>query len=397
MFKKISILFFALGILSGSKAIGQNIAIQTNLVLNPPYSLSLADYAGAGSDRMTLYIMYTGFNTSTNVQLRFTIQGSGFKLTTRTTYMPPIITLQAGIQEILYGTDLSTYFDPSNLDFTGISKTDYLRTNLLPEGYYTFTVEVFNYPRGNPVSKATASAYIVLNDPPIINTPGNNSKPRANDPQNIVFSWSPRHLGSPNSAFNTEYELKIVEIWPKGRDPYEAMLTSPVLYDATTQNTSLVYDMMCPLLTPGNEYAFNVRAKAMSGIEELDLFKNNGYSETWKFTFGDECKPPANFTAKPVNGGGLEVNWTTGISQTGYNIRYRVKGSDKDWWSDETMTDNIRVYQLPDNTDIEYEVNSGMRHHRKCLFRHTIRSHGSNRTKAVPVQQCSAATGHYRL
>ncbi len=67
---------------------------------------------------------------------------------------------------------------------------------------------------------------------------------------------------------------------------------------------------------------------------------------------------PANFTAKPVNGGGLEVNWTTGISQTGYNIRYRVKGSDKDWWSDETMTDNIRVYQLPDNTDIEYEVNS---------------------------------------
>ncbi len=304
------------------------------------------------------HVVYTGFNTSTNVQLRFTIQGSGFKLTTRTTYMPPIITLQAGIQEILYGTDLSTYFDPSNLDFTGISKTEYLRTNLLPEGYYTFTVEVFNYPRGNPVSKATASAYIVLNDPPIINTPGNNSKPLANDPQNIVFSWTPMHMGSPNSAFTTEYELKIVEIWPKGRDPYEAMRTSPAFYQTTTQNTQLVYDMMCPLLTPGNDYAFNIRAKAIVGIDQLDLFKNDGYSETFKFTFGDECKPPTGFEAKPVNGGGLEVTWKTGMSQTGYNIRYRVKGSDKDWWSDQSMTDNIRIYQLPSNTDIEYKVNS---------------------------------------
>jgi hypothetical protein len=259
------------------------------------------------------------------------------------------------VPEILSGNDLADYFSPENLDFRGLNKTEYLRTNKLPEGYYKFTVEVLDYNRSNLVSnRAVANAYITLNDPPIINRPSNNTKINITDPTNIIFNWTPRHMGSPNSAFSTEYHFKMVEIWPQGRNPYEAMRTSPVLYEATVTTTSLVYDMMCPQLIPGKEYAFTITAADVNG---RDLFKNGGESETYRFIYGDECKPPTAITARAVTGNGIEVSWTPGLSSTGFNINYRVKGTDR-WYDQNTLQANTRVYELPPSTEIEYKVNA---------------------------------------
>jgi hypothetical protein len=335
---------------------GQNYPVQVNLTLIPPYTLNLSDYTEAGSNRILATILLRNLDKPTyQVKLKLTIAGNGFTLVTSDNYIAPPLTLQGGIPETFTGNDLANYFDPSHLDFNGTSKQDYLRTKKLPEGYYQFSIEVYDYLRGNLVSnKATVNAYIVLNTPPLINRPANSSKLAATDPQNVVFNWAPQHLGSPNSAFSTEYDLKLVEIWPNGRAPYEAMQSTPALYEATTLATSLVYDVMCPFLTPGKEYAFNVRAKDVNG---LDLFKNDGYSETYMFTFGDECKPPTSITAKGVNGPGLEMDWTSGVGQTAYNINYRLKGG-ATWYSSQSLTTSASIYQLPANTDIEYQINS---------------------------------------
>ncbi|HEY9124455.1 MAG TPA: fibronectin type III domain-containing protein, partial [Bacteroidales bacterium] len=356
MFKKLLGILIVISCFSVKTVHGQNIPVQASMVLVPPYTLSLGDYASGVDNKLTLNILLKDLlSISYQVKLRLTIEANGFSITTRPTFVPPPITLQGGVPEMLSGSDIDYYFDPANLDFKGLNKNEYIRSNKLPEGYYKFTIEVLDYNRSSVVSnKATVYAYIVLNDPPLINRPSNNSKVTTIDPVNIVFNWTPRHLGSPNSAFSTEYHFKLVEIWPQGRNAYEAMLTCPPLYEATVQGTSLVYDMMCPQLIPGKEYAFTITAADVNG---RDMFKNGGTSETYRFIFGDDCKPPTNLTAKPVAGNGLEISWTTGLSHSGYNVNYRVKGSST-WYSQNTLLSNTRIYQLPPSSVVEYQVNA---------------------------------------
>ncbi len=337
---------------------GQDIAVQTNINLIPPYTLSLYDYTQPGSNKLMVTILLKDLNVITHqVRLRFTIEGSGFTLVTKDLYIPPPITLQGGIPEILGSSDLEPYFQPENLNFNGLDKNDYLRTRKLPEGFYRFYVEVLDYNRGSLVSnKAVAIAFIVLNDPPIINLPLNYTKLTANDPQGILFNWAPRHLGSPNSAFTTLYEFRLYDILPKGRDPYEVVRVTKPFYEAipALTATSFYYNVGMPALIPGNEYAFTVRAIDSQG---RDLFKNDGYSEVFKFTWGDECKPPENIKGDSLSGGGIELKWKTAPSNTGYNINYRTSGSSS-WNVQTSFIDNASIYDLPGNTVIEYMMQS---------------------------------------
>jgi hypothetical protein len=271
--------------------------------------------------------------------------------------MPPPITLQGGIPEVLGSTELEPYFQPENLDFNGLNKTDYLRTKKLPEGFYRFYAEVLDYNRGSVVSnKAMAIAFIVLNEPPLINLPLNNTKLPANDPQSILFNWAPRHLGSPNSAFTTLYEFRLYEIQPKGRNPYEAVRTTHPIYEAVPAltATSFNYNISMPSLIPGNEYAFTVRAVDREG---RDLFKNDGYSEVYKFTWGDECKFPEGIKADTLPGGGIELKWKSAPAHTGYNISYKPAGSES-WSNQNSLIDNASIYELPGNTVIQYKIQS---------------------------------------
>ena len=77
----------------------------------------------------------------------------------------------------------------------------------------------------------------------------------------------------------TEYDFRLVEIWPAGRNPNEAMRTSVPLYETITSNTMLVYGPGEPPLVPGRSYAWQVRARSLVNGESLDMFNNQGYSE----------------------------------------------------------------------------------------------------------------------
>ena len=210
----------------------QQYPVQATTILTPPYSVFLADYVSPDNNNLQL-ILYLREITRPEykVKLRVKIEGPNVRLTTKPSYLPPPIVLSGGATNMLSGFDIRGYFHPNNMDFAGISKTEFKRSGKLPEGFYTITIEVLDYGRGVLVSNsAFASAWIFLNDPPLISTPFNNEKLTATDPQNIMFSWTPRHSGSPNAAFNTEFELTLFEIYPANRNPEDAVRSSNSIF-----------------------------------------------------------------------------------------------------------------------------------------------------------------------
>ncbi len=363
MIKKATIsVLFTLLFIAGRYGMSQTFPVTASTNLTPPYSLNLSDYVAPGSQRLALNIFLADINRpELQARLRLRIEGQGILIETKPSYLPAPLILQGGVPERLIAADLAGYFDPENLNFQGISKQQFLRTGQLPEGLYQFCFEVLEYNRGARVSNsACAMAWLILNDPPIINLPQQNEKVRAQEPQYVTFQWMPRHTGSPNAAFSTEYDFSIVELWPPGRDPNDAILTTPPIYETTTQSTTLIYGPAETPLVPGRSYAFRVQAKSIAGIEELDLFKNNGYSQTHAFTYGDACNLPQNITAEAVNSVSFRISWQANPNNTNFSVRYRrANDSNATWYEQDSFFEEIAIDGLQAETTYEYQLTGG--------------------------------------
>jgi hypothetical protein len=337
----------------------QSYPVQVNISLTPPYSAFLTDYSAPEAQKFTATFLLRDLNvTDYKGKLRLTIEGVGITIRTKANYIPiNPITLYGGESLTLFGEDLEEYFNPNNLDFAGISRSQYEKGAKLPEGVYRFTLEMLDYNRSTLVSnKGTAVAWVILNDPPLLNLPRNDSKAKIIDPVNIAFTWTPRHTGSPNSAFSTEYIFKLVEVWPATRNPYDAFLSQQPLYETTTTATQIVYGPAEPALIPGRKYAWQVQA---TDTEGRDLFKNQGKSEVYVFQFGDELGTPENFRQDGGNSSVANLRWEpaqNGAAPQQYRVRYRKK-SDRDrgiWY--ETVTNQLWIAIPSLQPDTEYEM-----------------------------------------
>jgi hypothetical protein len=340
-------------------ASAQVFPVQVNTHLNPPYTPYLNDYTAPGEQKLMVQIRLNDPTvTEYNIKLRIVIEGVGITIRTKPTMVPSPITIQGGgIPQFLYGEDLSEYFNPNNLDFAGISRREFEKTSKLPEGVYRFSIEVLDYNRSITVSnKATTIAWVILNDPPILNFPRNDNKVRILDPTNIPFTWTPRHTGSPNSAFSTEYIFKLVEVWPLNKNPYDAFLTQPILYETTVDQTQLIYGLAEPALIPGRKYAWQVQAKDLDG---RDLFKNQGRSEVFVFQFGDALGVPENLFLQTANASTLTVRWEqsmAGTDATNYRVRYRSSKKGGDWYETQTTDQWKAIPMLQPDTEYEVQV-----------------------------------------
>ncbi len=333
---------------------GQNYPIQTTTLLTPPYSLYLSDYSSVSGSGLQLLLHLKELDRAEyRVKLRLTIEGEGIVIRTKANYNPTPILLQGGVPVMLSGADIGSYFNPNNLDFSGISRQEFLRSGALPEGFYTFKLEALDYYRGVTVSNpGMANAWLILNDPPLINIPFNNEKLIATDPQNITFSWTPRHTASPNAAFSTEYEFTLVELYPDNRNPNDAILAANPIYKTRLTTTALNYGLVEPLLIPGRKYAFRVRAYDLQG---RDLFKNNGYSEVQVFQYGDVCVPPSGVEARALDPNRIKISWQAGEVHTGYVLQYKAADGNI-WFEQKPYTPSAIVPGLAAGQSYQYRV-----------------------------------------
>lgn len=356
MIKRLLLLFLTVVFLGEARA--QLFPAQATTQLTPPYSLFLADYVAPGSERLALNVFLRDVSRpDINVRFRLRIIGQGISIETKPEFIPAPVSLQGGVPLRLIGIDLAEYFEPRNLNFSGISQREYEQRGGLPEGLYQFSFEVLEYNRGVKISNTSnASAWLILNDPPIVNLPRDNDRIRPQDPQQVIFQWTPRHTGSPNAAFTTEYEFKLVELWPATRNPNDAILTSPPIFETTTRSTTLVYGPAETPLELGRRYAFQIKAKSIVGVEELNLFKNGGKSQVYTFQYGDACNVPQRILAEAAGATRFKVAWDAANSHTSWKLRYRRDTANAAWFTTTSSLPELEINSLLPTTTYEYEL-----------------------------------------
>lgn len=329
----------------------------------PIYFSSYAD-ANAINGPLRVQILLNDLTIGNReIRLKTYVEGNGinFQSNTIVNGASPLF-LEGGIPLVLNSTDLAPYFEFSNS--TGISAVAYGQP--IPEGSYQFCFEVYDAVSGNRISqKSCANAYIFQNEPPFLVLPQNKTAIQEQNPQNIVFQWTPRHI----NVTNVEYELSLVEIWDTYVDPQAAFLSSRPIFQTTTQKTTYIYSPTDPLLLPNKRYAWRVQAKAKQGAEDIGLFKNNGYSEIFWFTHTTPCKTPQNVTHEVKGMREASIFWdefSTDIPE--FTVRYREKapsasgtspqggGKEGAWFTSRSTANWVTLWDLRPGTVYEYQV-----------------------------------------
>jgi hypothetical protein len=283
MKKHLQLFVFLLAFLGFRAANAQQYPVEATFLLKPPYPVYLFDYANPAGSQLSLQIILKDLASgSRNVRLSFSIEGAGFQASNLPQLVNlPQFTLTPGIPQTLSQADLAPYFKAENLN---ISPQQY--SQALTEGVYTFKVQVIDVLSERAISKIheSPSIWIVVNDPPLLNTPSNQAEINVQNPQNILFQWTPRH----KQANAVEYDFVLTELLVPANfsgNLQNLFLSQPAYYQATTSNTTLLYGPAQPPLIAGRTYGFRVKAKAKQGLEEVGIFRNEGYSEVFTFSY----------------------------------------------------------------------------------------------------------------
>lgn len=327
--------------------------VQVNPHLLPPYSLYLSDYYSGTREKLTVTLINRDqLKPLLNVKLKIVITAQGgVRLETNpNAYINPI-QLENGAPVRLTLDDLAPYFQPENLMTQG-----YLTGGKLPEGYVQFCFQAFEAFTNQPLSLSScAQAWITSQKPPLLSLPANSESVVFRDPLNIMFQWTPRHQG----LTYVEYEFILKELWDNGMTPQAAFQYSPEIYRETVRSTSLAYGAFQPPLLPGKRYAWAVRAQAREGVEEVNVFQNDGYSEVRTFMLQDNCAPP-EFVMATAERKRINMEWSPFPEHIGFTISYRevLPGATSEWTNLETREPKAVVYGLKNGATYEYRVAS---------------------------------------
>ncbi|WP_372530152.1 hypothetical protein [Ekhidna sp.] len=257
-------------------------------VVNAPYSLFLEDYTDPGKNQLVANIVFNDFNEpSWTFKLRLTIESADVRIRTRNDFTPiDPITVQPGVLHQFTSTDWQEYLNFNNLEISGSGANLVRQNGRLPEGLYSFCLEVLDYETGDALSRETCTnVWIQLNDPPRIISPqcGN-----IVDPQLTSFpiQWQLFNTQSPNAQMGTSYDLTIWQLTDPSADPMVAVPNGQALQVFTTSNLSsptFIYGPGQPLLDLGKTYVYQIKA---SSIDGRDSYKNKGKSEFCYFSYG---------------------------------------------------------------------------------------------------------------
>lgn len=155
-------------------------------------------------------------------------------------------------------------------------------TGRLPEGDYEIELEAEPMDPTRLISslpgRATVSARVA--EPPVLIYPSNGALVTEATPQ---FSWSPA-TGVPGNTM-VQYSLRIVEI-NAGQTPLQALRSNiPHVETVVTGTTTFTYLPNELPLQNGRRYVWQIVA---SGATEILPFSDNGETDIYTFTYGDQ-------------------------------------------------------------------------------------------------------------
>ncbi|WP_161496035.1 fibronectin type III domain-containing protein [Zobellia sp. OII3] len=348
-------LFFFLLTLTCLPATAQSFPVQVIPQVTPPAPIYFSDYADAStlSSPLRVQIVLNDFEIANReIRLRTYFEGGGISFQSNDVVAgAEKHYLEGGVPLILTNVQLAPYFRFENI--SGISPNVYGKA--IPEGAYSFCFEVYDALTGNRLSqKSCATSVVFQNEPPFLVAPRNKSNLTETNPQNIVFQWTPRHI----NVSNVEYELSIVEIWDTQVDPQQAFLSSPPVFQVTTTATTYVYGPADPLFLSGKNYAWRVQAKAKQGVEEIGLFKNQGYSEIYSFSYAGTCDLPIGINHEVKGSTNANIFWDDFATEVPeYTVRYRQKNLEgAEWFTNKTTSNQTTLWDLKPGTTYEYQV-----------------------------------------
>ena len=332
----------------------QRYPVQVTQTILPPYSSKLSDYVTATNVKFRLDVLLTDVVASNRqVRLKLRIKGNGLDIQSRDVVAgAPQVFLNGGVLQQFTNLDLAAYFQPNNL--IGITPQQYNRP--LPEGVYTVCWEVHdvitNQQINNPVT-GCSSIFLLLNDPPFLNLPYKGDQLVAKDPMNIIFQWTPRHT----NATNVSYEFELREIWDANIDPQAAFLASPNYYTETVNTTTVLYDISKPVLLPKKKYGWRVRAKSLSGISENAIFKNDGYSEVFYFSYTDKCDAPTFVLSEALSSNKVKITWQGNFEHKKYHVQYKREDiADAEWFDVYTYNSQAQIANLKEGKTYVFRV-----------------------------------------
>ncbi|MEN1785525.1 MAG: fibronectin type III domain-containing protein, partial [Bacteroidota bacterium] len=344
-------------LLMGIFAQGQqgNFPVQVTPQVVPPAPLYFTDYANLNSVNSPLRVQLllndlTIANREVGLRLSFQGNGLSFQSNAVVSGAAPIF-LEGGVPVLLSNVELEPYLRFENI--SGIGPDAYGRA--IPEGSYQFCFEVFDGLTGNRLSsRSCTTVFIFQNEPPFLVLPTNYASLPETNPPNIVFQWTPRHT----NVSNVEYQFSLVEIWDPYVDPQQAFLSSPPIFETTTTATTYIYGPSDPLLLSDKRYAWRVQARAIQGAETIGLFKNQGYSEIYTFSYAHSCNPPTGIYHEVKGSTNTNIFWddfSTDIPE--YTVRYRQKNiSGAEWFFSKTAGNLLTLWDLKAGTTYEYQV-----------------------------------------
>ena len=347
---KLILLSLILGLGISERALAQYFPIHATVQWPAPQSPYLADYTTAGRDRLIVTLLNRDQQQPLLfAKLRLQLKSGGFTAKNREEVAYPMLELNTGVPFRLTSIDLSPYLQPQNLQSNGN-----LRNGLLPTGYAEISVQVVDYYTGRPLSDwHTARAYLDVKKPPFLNLPEQDAQVALRDPLFIRFQWTPRHQG----LSGTEYEFVLKELPDNGVAPQSAFAYGQEIYRTYTRSTSLSYTHLEPLLLPNRRYAWQVRALAREGVNEVGMFEHGGYSEISWFTLNDQCDAPRGLKAQP-RFAKVDLSWSKVIGTTGYVVecRPKTKLNVYEWAQTEVAGEQLTLAQLKPGWTYEWRV-----------------------------------------
>ncbi|NRT16448.1 hypothetical protein HNP99_002815 [Flavobacterium sp. 28A] len=338
----------------GISAYAQLYPVQLTPIFNSPYSVKISDYATSMDTKMQLLINPNDISINNRqVRLKLFIQGNGINIQSSDYVqgLPPIY-INGGELKTITNTDISALFRLENLQ--GISATQY--ANPLPEGMYSFCFEMYDYVTNQKISrKSCANLYLILNDPPLLNTPQNKELIAYTEFPNILFTWTPRQI----NATNVSYQFELKQLFDDTLDPQIGFQMAPVLHQETLFGTALLYNLSKPVLVPGMRYAWRVKAISTTGLSENAVFKNEGYSEIYSFKYTAACVAPSFVLSESQSTKSVKIIWQGVPEHTRYQIQYRKQGvRNAQWFSNYSQNTQSLLTDLEPGITYEFRVGS---------------------------------------